>query len=158
LSQELRSELEILIEEAVETRLGFGGVEFGAGPVELNRALVDVQQTLSRLEIYLSRAIRLKAKMDRQEAHVRMTWQEAFDKALTKKKANFGSDFTTGKEKSAEANLASFNEARTLRMIQEDQSFATEAVDVVRLHYYGLDKARQDIRKRLDMTQTEYYS
>jgi hypothetical protein len=159
LSEELRSKLETLVEQAIETRFEFGSVEFGAGPVELHSALVNVQDLLTQVEQYLSKAIRAKAGLDRKVAHVRMVWQEAYDKALTApKKVSFGDSFVSGKEKSAEANLATFNEARTLRNLEEDASFANEAVEVIRLHYYGLDKARQDIRKRLDMSQTDYYS
>jgi hypothetical protein len=158
LNEQERVDLELLIENSVETRLKFQTPEFGAGPVELHSASVNVQMILTELETALSTAIRAKAKIDRQEVRVRLVWQEKFDRALTKKNVSFGSEFTSGKEKAAEANLASFEEARVLRKIQEDQSLANEAVEIIRLHYYGLDKARQDIRKRLDMSQTDYYS
>jgi hypothetical protein len=158
-SQELQTSLESFIEQTLHTRFEFAVPDFGAGPVELHRALVEIQTALSTVERFLSDSVRAKASVDRREAHVRMVWQEAWDRAIsaTNKKPSFG-DYTTGKEKAAEANLATLNEARTLRSLQELQSFATEAVDVIRLHYYGLDKIRQDIRKRLDMSQTDYYS
>lgn len=155
---ELRVNLEFLTEEAIKLRFNVTIPVYGAGPVELHQSLADVQQTLSTMEDYLSKVIRGKAALDRKENHLRMVWQEAFDKALTKKKNSLSGDFVSGKEKIADANLSAFEEARSLRLIQEDLSFANEAVDIVRLHYYGLDKIRQDIRKRLDMSQTDYYS
>lgn len=158
MSEELRSKLEVYMEKAIESRFEFQIPDFTAGPVELNRALISVQEILTEIERHLSKSIRAKAALDRREAHVRMVWQEAFDKALIKPAKSFGSEFASSKEKIADANLASFNEARTLRTVQEDASFGTEAVDIIRLHYYGLDKVRQDIRKRLDMSQTDYYS
>lgn len=152
----MRQNLETFTEQAIDLRISFEVPVFTAEAVELHRALVEVQETLSKLEILLSKAIRGKAALDRQKNHLDMVFQEAWDKALLKK--TFGGDFVTGKEKAAEANLATLNEARTLRMLQEDCSFANEAVDIIRLHYYGLDKVRQDVRKRLDMSQTDYYS
>jgi len=159
LISELRTNLESFIEEAIDIRFAFLIPNFESGPVELHEALVSVQQTLTQLEKLLSQAVKAKAALDRKEAHVKMVWQEAWDRAIVaaNKKPTFN-EYTTGKEKAAEANLATFNEARTLRNLQEDCSFANEAVDVIRLHYYGLDKVRQDIRKRLDMSQTDYYS
>lgn len=158
MSKELRSELENITESAITIRFEFEIPAYGAGPVELHNCLVQVQDNLSSLEQLLSKAVRAKAALDRKEAHLKMVWQEAWDSALMKKKASFGGDFITGKEKAAEANLATLHESRILRVIQEDLSFANEAVDVIRLHYYGLDKIRQDVRKRLDMSQTDYYS
>jgi hypothetical protein len=158
-SQELQKKLESYLEKSIETRFEFSIPEFGTGPVELHRSLVEVQESLNILERYLSNSVRAKAKLDRDEARVKMVWQEAWDRAIsaTNKKPSFG-DYTTGKEKAAEANLATLTEARSLRQLQDMQSFANEAVEVIRLHYYGLDKIRQDIRKRLDMSQTDYYS
>lgn len=158
MSELLLSNLESFIEQSFEARFSVLIPGFGAGPVELHSSMVELGQVLSDLERTLSQAIRAKAALDRLAAQSRMVWQEAFDKALLKKKPGFGGDFVTGKEKAAEANLAAFDEARKLRQAEESASFATEAVDVIRLHYYGLDKVRQDIRKRLDMSQTDYYS
>ena len=158
-NQELQTSLEQYIEKSIDARFEFSIPSFDAGPVELHRALVDVQEVLTAIERFLSNSVRAKATLDRRQASAKMVWQEAWDKALsaTSKKPSFG-DFTTGKEKATEANLATFEQTRALRQIEELSSFANEAVEVIRLHYYGLDKVRQDIRKRLDMSQTEYYS
>lgn len=155
----LQGELEKYMEAAIDLRFQFQVPNFSSGPVELNSSLVQVQEVLTSLERILSDSVRAKAALDRKTSHAKMVWQEAWDTAMSAegKKPKFG-DFTTGKEKSAEANLAAFNEARILRRLEETQSFANEAVDIARLHYYGLDKVRQDIRKRLDMSQTDYYS
>lgn len=152
----MRQKLETFTEQAIDLRFSFDIPGFGAEAVELHQGLVQVQEILSELERLLSKAVRAKAALDRNKAHLDMVFQEAWDKALLKK--TFSGDFVTGKEKAAEANLATFNEARKLRSVQEDCSFANEAVEVIRLHYYGLDKVRQDVRKRLDMSQTDFYS
>lgn len=157
--EELQSRLEEYIEKAVSARFEFVPPEFTCGPVELHRSLVEIQTTLTEIEDFLSKAMRAKSLLERRVAKVRMEWQEAWDTAIAKvnKRPSLG-EYATGKEKASEANLATLNEARTLRAAEEFLTFAVEAVDVVRLHYYGLDKIRQDIRKRLDMSQTDYYS
>jgi hypothetical protein len=159
LSQELQDKLVEYIESAIDLRFQFVFPEFGAGPVELHSSLVEVQSALTELEALLSKSTRAKTMLDRKVATSRMQWQEVWDKAITKPNKRITlSEYATGKEKAADANLAAFEEAHTLHLAEELHSFATEAVDVIRLHYYGLDKIRQDIRKRLDMSQTDYYS
>lgn len=155
---ELRIDLEKFTEDSIALRFSVEIPGFAAEAVDLNKSLIEVQEILSQLESLLSKSIRAKAALDRKAAHLRMVWQQAWDEALIKKKPGFGGDFVTGKEKAADANLATFNQTRVLRSLEEDCSFANEAVDVIRLHYYGLDKIRQDVRKRLDMSQTDYYS
>ena len=147
------------LEKAIKIRFEFVVPGFGAEATELNRSLVEIQDCLSQIERYLSLSMRAKAIADRKVATARMIWQEVWDKAISKPSRRMTlTEYATGKEKAAEANLAAFEEARLLRQEEEIQSFANEAVDVIRLHYYGLDKIRQDIRKRLDMSQTDYYS
>lgn len=157
--EELQVKLEQYIEKAIAARFEFATPEFTAGPVELHRALVESQEVLTELEDYLSKAMRAKALLERHVVKYKMVWQEAWDRAITKvnKRPSLG-EYATGKEKASEANLATLNEARELRVAEEFLTFAAEAADVIRLHYYGLDKVRQDIRKRLDMSQTDYYS
>lgn len=153
----MQDQLTTVIEQAIETRFEFGFVDINADPNELHNALVNMQTLLDSLERYLSQVIRAKSSADRRTAKARMVWQEKWDTAITKVNNRPSlSEYATGKEKAAEANLATFNEARELRQEEELHSFASEAVDIVRLHYYGLDKVRQDLRKRLDFSQTEY--
>lgn len=157
--EQLQASLVEATENSIALRFEFSIPGFGAEATELNRSLVEVQDFLSQLERYLSQSMRAKAVVDRRAASARMVWQEAWDRAISKPSKRMTlTEYATGKEKAAEANLAAFNEAHRLRQEEELQSFANEAVDVIRLHYYGLDKIRQDIRKRLDMSQTDYYS
>lgn len=159
MSEDLQKKLEDYIEESIDLRFKFTLVDFGAEATELHRALVLAQDLLSQLEYNLSKATRAKALLERRVAKHKMAWQEAWDKAVIEanKRPTLG-DYATGKERAAEANLATLMLTRQLRIAEEMLSFANEAVDIIRLHYYGLDKARQDVRKRLDMSQTDYYS
>lgn len=158
-NEKLKETLAELIEKTISARFDFNVAQFGAEAVELHRNLVEIQEKLSEIENNLSKAMRAKASLDREVALVKMEFQEAWDKAISKPNKRLSlSEYATGKEKSAEANLATLDQARALHRIEDVQSFAVEAVDIIRLHYYGLDKMRQDIRKRLDMSQTDYYT
>ena len=157
--EQLQKELTGLIETSIDVRFNFQQVDPGADPVTVHNAMVKAQTLLSALENYLSSAIRAKASAERRVAKFRMAHQEKWDRAIvaTNKRPTL-SEYATGKEKAAEANLATLEEARTLRREEELLSFANEAVDIIRLHYYGLDKIRQDLRKRLDFAQTDLFN
>lgn len=155
----IRGSLTTAMESAIKIRFEFQYPEFGSESIDLHRALVNIQDNLTMLEKTLGSVTGIKAALDRSVAHARLVWQEAWDRAISKPSKRISlTEYATGKEKAAEANLASLEEARELRQREELLSLANEAVDVVRLHYYGLDKVRQDLRKRLDLSQMDYYS
>jgi hypothetical protein len=156
---QLHTDLTTFIEEAIVIRFETEVPSHDAVLPEIHSVMIQAQINLSKLEALLSKAIRAKSVLDRKIAHLKMVYQEAWDKAIVKvnRRPTLG-DFATGKEKAAEANLATLDTARVLRAAEESQSFANEAVDIIRLHYYGLDKLRQDLRKRLDSGQVEYFT
>lgn len=157
--EKIQNELIQFIEDTLELRYSIQVPGFDADFVEVHTRYVDAQNKLSQIERYLSKAIRAKAASDRKIFVAKMTFQEAWDKAISKVNSRPTlNEYATGKEKAAEANLATLEHARVLRKEEELQSFANEAVDVIRLHYYGLDKIRQDLRKRLDLESNATYS
>jgi hypothetical protein len=158
-SSPLQSQLVEIIEKAIATRFDFELPVFDASLVRLQSATVDLTKRLNTLEQLLSNAIRAKAALDRRVTLLRMEHQSKWDEAISgKNKRPTFDTYATGKERAAEANLATFESMRRLAQVEEDQAYANEAVDIVRLHYYGLDKVRQDIKKRLDGMQNDYYS
>lgn len=152
MTEKLHDELTQLITEALDARFSVQLVDSDAEFADIHSSFISIQNNLTELERLLSRAMRAKSRLDRQVSVFKMDHQEKWDRAISApaKKVSF-SEYATGKEKAAEANLATLESARSLRKIEDSQAFATEAVDVIRLHYYGLDKVRQDLRKRLDM-------
>ena len=155
MTEKLHEDLIQLITDALAARFSVELVEVDAEFVEIHRSFIQIQTNLTELERLLSRALRAKAKLDRQVSVFEMNHQEKWDKAVSEpsKKVSF-TEYATGKEKAAVANLATLDSAREVRKLKDTQALATEAVDVIRLHYYGLDKVRQDLRKRLDMMQS----
>lgn len=152
MTEKLHEDLSKLITDALEVRFSVELTDVDAEFAEIHRSFIQLQESLTQLERILSQAIRAKAKLDRQVSVFKMQHQELWDRAISApaKKVSF-SEYATGKEKAAEANLATLDSARELRRVEDSQAFANEAVDVIRLHYYGLDKVRQDLRKRLDL-------
>lgn len=152
MTEKLHEELTNLIEEALTARFSVSLTDVEAEFADIHSSFVAIQTNLTDLERLLSKAMRAKAKLDRRVSVFKMAHQEKWDRAISAppKKVSF-SEYATGKEKAAEANLATLDSARELRQLEDSQAFASEAVDVIRLHYYGLDKVRQDLRKRLDM-------
>lgn len=152
MTDKLHDDITKLITEAIDVRFSVELLDVDAEFVDIHKAFISVQQDLTCLESLLSQALRAKAKLDRQVTVFRMDHQEQWDRAIStpSRKVSF-SEYATGKEKAADANLATLESARVLRRIEDSQAFANEAVDVIRLHYYGLDKIRQDLRKRLDL-------
>ncbi len=159
MSQELQEKLTKYLEEAIALRFEFTNPEFGDGPVELHHSLVAIQTSLTGLEDYLSKSMRAKSMLERKLNSAKMKHQESWDTAIVKTlNRPTLSEYSTGKERAAEANLATLTQAIALRQLEEVKSFADEAVEIIRLHYYGLDKVRQDIRKRLDLAQSDFYA
>lgn len=157
--EKLKAELTEYVEKTIALRFEVEIPNYQADVVEVHSAVITVGEVLSEIESYLSRAIRAKAASDRKVTTQKMVFQEKWDRAIVKVNSRPTlSEYATGKEKAAEANLATLNEARNLRHEEDVQSFAVEAVDVIRLHYYGLDKVRQDLRKRLDFESNVAYS
>jgi hypothetical protein len=155
---QLQDNLVQYIEDTIAFRFEAVIPNFQADAVEIHSALIDTQDRLSRIERLLSNAVRVKAAADRKVAMFKMNYQEQWDRAIVKVNSRPTlNEYATGKEKAAEANLATLEVQRQLRREEELQSFANEAVDVIKLHYYGLDKVRQDLRKRLDLeTQAQF--
>ncbi len=159
MSQELQDKLTEYLENSISIRFDFIIPEFGDGPVDLHNALVNIQRSLTYLEDYLSKSMRAKLMLERKLNSAKMNYQESWDKAIVKTlNRPTLSEYSTGKERAAEANLATLTQVIALRKLEEVKSFADEAVDIIRLHYYGLDKVRQDIRKRLDLAQADAYA
>lgn len=157
--QQIQDKLTQLVEETLELRYSIQLPSYDADFTEVHRILITSQDLLSKIELKLSSAIRAKAASDRKIFITKMSFQEAWDRAIVKVNSRPTlNEYATGKEKAAEANLATLEYARVLRKEEELQSFAAEAVDVIRLHYYGLDKVRQDLRKRLDLEGNAAYS
>jgi hypothetical protein len=159
LSEALQKQLTDQIAQTIELRYTVEIPNYQANIDEVHSALIKAQMTLGKIEKFLSNALKAKAATDRKVFALRMNFQEQWDKAILKvaQRPTLG-EYATGKERAAEANLATMGLARDLRKEEETQSFAAEAVEVIKLHYYGLDKVRQDLRKRLDHESNTMYT
>lgn len=117
-------------------------------PEDLRKAQVVARGNLDRLEeIYgqamsLAAAARAKAKDLADEADDRV------DKAI-RDRASRARDFEAARERIAMASLDALPERRAARAAQKMADMASEIERQVRLRYYGLSGARDDLNNRL---------
>jgi hypothetical protein len=145
-----------MVEEALELRHGSAGDSAGAismpppeaGVRDVLAVLLRVRSRLDRLEGVLQRAVRLRALVHRMSATTRMVADEAWDRASVNSRApsvRRGEEFTGPRERYADNNLATLQEARAAKAGERMAAQADAAVEVIRLAHRGLDGVRQDL-------------
>lgn len=154
------------IEEAVDLRYGrIKGIPDLApysdllAPFQVTEQLTFIRQRLDRLEELLVNSVRARASLKRAYQQTKDELQLAWDTHVTSTSAVrrpvLTQEYVTGKEKFAEANLATLELQRTERKAREVLSFAEEAVDVIKQLHYGLDGIRHDLLSQVKAMQVE---
>jgi hypothetical protein len=149
------------VEEAMELRHGEAGDPLGR--IELP-AYVDgrdgVLVVLRRVRVRLDRLEELQAKsrqalgrVDRVRASAEFEAEMAQDAAL-KKQADRGRDYTSSLQLKSEASLDSIDQKRTAHQSKRVQSIASEAYDVIKGCYWGMDKIRTELLEMLKVHQS----
>ena len=114
-----------------------------AAPSELVEYLLDVRRRQDRVEELLGRSMRHKVATQRTLDEAKTAAEEEWDRvAVANKNAN---DYTSAKERAAEANLATLDLRRQVRKAEDALAVANELVEQLRLAHRGLDSTRQDI-------------
>lgn len=161
-----RETLKAWIEESVDLRYGRseGMPELSPytdllAPFQIVEQLTFIRQRLDRLEELLVNCVRAKASLKRAHQQAKDDHQQAWDHHVTDSSAVrrpvLTQEYVTGKEKFAEANLATFELQRKERKAGEILSFADEATEVVRQLHRGLDGVRQDLLTQVRAIQVE---
>jgi hypothetical protein len=119
-----------------------------ASVADLQAALVEVRGRLDRIEALLARTIRRRlASLLRRNA-LRDTYDDAFDRSLAAKSrqpVRVGDEYTSAKERHAEAKLTAIDDLRSLRGAEGEFSVMESSLEEMRLIYRGLDGARLDL-------------
>ncbi len=129
-----------------------------APPHEVHGYLLDVRRRLDRLEQILALATRARALAKRTATEALTTADEAWDEACMKIRTNpvrRGDEYSSARERAAEANLACLSTSRAARRAAESLAHADELLDVLRLLHKGLDGVRQDTLTTLRLVQFE---
>ena len=151
--------LDGFIREALELRFGGDALRRGAAPAEIVESLRQTRQRLDRVEQLLSKAIRIKANGRQHCAAVTATAELAWDRAAMARRnapvTRGGEEFSSARERHAEANLATLTEQAAVRVAEERVRQCEEAESMIRLAHRGLEGVRQDHLAMLRMVQFE---
>lgn len=161
MSEEAKDLLKSWLTEALELRgqLGLAAYDDLETPYQITEQLTQVRGILDRIETLLVYAIRAKAKAARANRVAKENVQDAWDRHVTDqsptKRRVLTQEFVTGKEKFAEANLATLELQRIERKTLELLSLAEETLDVIRVIHRGLNDIRQDLLSQVRAIQIE---
>lgn len=148
MSDDVRAVLAGYITEALDLRFSGESLKPGASPAEVLDNLYGVRLRLDRIEELHARALRVKARAQRAATLATATADDAFDRAAqTRRTAPVirGDEFSSARERTAEANLATLDERIAARQATDLAHHTDEAVDVIRLVHRGLDGVRHDL-------------
>lgn len=160
-ADEARDRIRGWLQEAVDLRgnLGMDAYDDLSNPYQVVEQLSRVRATLDRIEELLVLATRAKASLTRAHRTTKDEQQLAWDQHVTSqsalKRPVLTQEYVTGKEKFAEANLATLELQRAERKSLEVLSFAEEALDVIRIIHRGLEGIRQDLLAQIRAIQVE---
>ncbi len=144
---------------ALELRMTSALPIHDATPGELTDSLAEIRCRLDRVEELLSRVIRIRARLQRCLHAAQATLDDAWDEAVTVQRSapvrRGGDEYTTARERHAEANLATLDLRTATRHAAELAHHADEAVEVIRLAHRGLGDLRHEVLVLLRAVQFE---
>lgn len=158
---ELEQQVLSWVDEALELRHGAAGDPKGSirgaaqeTPEEALDLLLRIRVRSDRVDELLSKATlaRGRARRSREEAAF------AADLALmeaTQRRAAARVEFSSGREREAEAKLDSFNERRVAYQRERLVSVTNDAYDVISQIHWQLDAIRKDLRATIHALQFE---
>lgn len=156
-----RDTLRAWLEEALELRgsLGLAPYDDLVAPFQITEQLTNVRARLDRVEELRIKAVRAKASVKKAHQKVKDELQDAWDSHVTNTSAVrrpvLTQEYVTGKEKFAEANLATFEQRKAERKSGELLSFAEETLEVIHIIHRGLNDIRQDLLSQVRSIQIE---
>jgi hypothetical protein len=151
---EVRVALDGMVAEALALRYAAEPVKPGSTPALFVDALIDLRQRLDRVEELYGKALRVRGQARRGAEQTEAVAQDAFDTAMLAGQ-DTREEFSSARERNAEANLAALSERRAARSGALLAGYCDEAVELLRLTYRGLEGARQDILAAMRLFQFE---
>jgi hypothetical protein len=147
---DLNPNLEALITEALGLRSGLSLPSINQGPVEVLERLIDVRTRLDRVEELLSRAVRfrtaVRARLKEASGSLDEAWAtKVAQPSARRRAASDGFGGSAPRERYAEADLATLDEKRNVRRLEQWFDQVSDAVEVIRQAHRGLDTTRQDL-------------
>jgi hypothetical protein len=149
-ASDLNPNLEALLSEALGLRSGLSLPSINQGPVEVLERLIDVRTRLDRVEELLSRAVRFRTAVRSRLKEASGSLDEAWatkvaQPSARRRVASDGWGGSAPRERYAEADLATLDEKRNVRRLEQWFDQVNDAVEVIRQAHRGLDTTRQDL-------------
>lgn len=147
MSADARAALDELVVEAVKLRFDVGLSGAAPTPAQLLDSLYDIRGRLDRVEEILTQALRLRARVRAAATSAEALAEEAWDRAAQRGRQQpiARDDYSSGRERTAEANLATLDQRRAARTAAELAAYVDAQVDTLRTLHRGLDGVRHDL-------------
>lgn len=151
------------VEEALELR--HGAADDPDGPLtpqspdaltsDLSLLLLRVRARSDRVDELLAKSTRAKARAKRAQDQAQYVADTAYDRATQENQASRRAEFTTSRERHADAAIATLEERRHAHFAARLVSITTEAHEVIRQVHWQLDAIRKDLRASIHSIQFE---
>lgn len=152
--------------EAIELRFGDAGDPEGrvrlpdweAGQPVMIASLARVRIRLDRTEELQTKAMRARGRLTRIQSDAAFEAQRAYDEAAVHRSAFRSQEYTSAKERNAEAALDSFEQKRAAHQAEKLVAMSQQVEEQIKHCYWGLVKLREDhltLLRRLETMTTE---
>ncbi len=149
------------VSEALELRHGEAGDKEGRlrdadpeDPDDMMKLLRRVRARADRVDGLLATATRARGRARRAKTEAEFVAANELDKATTNR-ASRRQEFSSGREREAEAKLDTFEERRLAHQATRLVDITTEAYDVINQIHWQFDAMRKDLRASLHALQFE---
>jgi hypothetical protein len=151
----LAEECKSWLRQAMELRARVPSPPSSAPHTTVHEALVLARANQDRIETLLSMAIGFKGACETKARKLEAEADEAWDDQAMKEKRFGRREFEGAQERYAYWRIACREPRRRARSARELADTASDTERRIRLHYYGLDGARQDLHRRLTVLRLE---
>lgn len=148
MSEDALTILKNYLTEALDLRFGHELPGPQATPQDIFTALLDVRQRLDRIEHFLAAATRARHRTRAAVDLATAVAEDAWDEQIHQQRqapVSTGPDYTSAKERHAEANLATMDQRRAVRAAAATHHAVDEVFEVLKLTHRGLDGTRHDL-------------
>lgn len=148
MSTDTRAVLDMMVREAISLRFDTKLPVYPAAAPLVLEALLEVRSRLDRVEELLGQVVRMRSRVAERANLATATVGDAWDSEATRMRqapVSMG-EYSSAKERAAEANLAVLDLRREQRSAAELLAACESARDVIRLSHSGLEGLRHDLR------------
>jgi aromatic ring-cleaving dioxygenase len=151
------------VREALELRHGagedpegpLGNIDYSRGGNAISALLVRVRSRSDRVDMLLANVTQAKARTRRAQQAAEFEASVAYDTATKTNAANRRVEFSTARERHADAALDSLEQKRVAHHAERTVSIATEAYEVINQIHWQLESIRKDLRAAIHNIQFE---